>query len=176
MSNTQDLNRIELFDKTMGRYITNEFRQFLINKGFFNAPASTKYHGNYFGGLFDHSYNVTKELCNLTKHSEWQVERSPYIVGMFHDLCKIDSYAYNEDKQMFEHNNDVLIDGHGSKSIIYLSRYINLTEEEALCIRWHMGAFDDKENWNYYTKAVQKYENVLWTHTADMVVSQVMGV
>ena len=44
-----------------------------------------------------------------------------------------------------------------------------LTEEEMLCIRWHMGAFDEKTNWNYYTRAIHKYPNVLWTHMADMV-------
>ena len=51
-----------------------------------------------------------------------------------------------------------------------------LTEEEKLCIRWHMGAFDDKENWNCYGAAIEKYQNVLWTHTADMVAARVQGV
>ena len=45
-----------------------------------------------------------------------------------------------------------------------------------LCIRWHMGFADDKENWNYYGAAIEKYQNVLWTHTADMVASRVLGV
>jgi len=53
---------------------------------------------------------------------------------------------------------------------------VHLTEEEVLCIRWHMGAFDEKENWNAYGKAIEKYPNVLWTHTADMVASKIEGV
>ena len=53
---------------------------------------------------------------------------------------------------------------------------MKLTEEEVACIRWHMGAFDDQKFWNYYTAAVKKYPNVLWTHTADMIASQVLGV
>ena len=53
---------------------------------------------------------------------------------------------------------------------------LSLTEEERLCIRWHMGAFDKKENWDGYDKAVAQYQNVLWTHTADMVASRVLGV
>lgn len=39
----------------------------LVEMGFFTAPASTKYHGAYEGGLFDHSYNVTYALLELTK-------------------------------------------------------------------------------------------------------------
>ena len=41
------------------------------------------------------------------------------------------------------------------------------------CIRYHMGAFIDKEQWNDYTRAVEQYPNVLWTHTADMIASHV---
>ena len=40
----------------------------------------------------------------------------------------------------------------------------------------HVGSFDEKENWKYYSASVKKYPNVLWTHTADMIASQIMGV
>ena len=33
--------------------------------------------------------------------------------------------------------------GHGEKSLFLITRHIALTEEEALAIRWHMGAYDD---------------------------------
>lgn len=42
-----------------------------------------------------------------------------------------------------------------------------------MCIRWHMGAFDEKENWRLYTNAVNNFENVLWVHHADMMASNV---
>ena len=45
-----------------------------------------------------------------------------------------------------------------------------------LCIRWHMGAFDDKENWNSYGRACTAYPNVLYTHTADMIAARILGV
>lgn len=51
-----------------------------------------------------------------------------------------------------------------------------LTVEEIMCIRYHMGAFCDKSEWNDYTRAVHKYTNVLWTHQADMLASHVEGV
>ena len=50
---------------------------------------------------------------------------------------------------------------------------IELTEEEAACIRWHMGAFDDPQNWSNYTNAISMFPNVLWTHTADMVAAHI---
>ena len=51
-----------------------------------------------------------------------------------------------------------------------------LTDEEIMCIRYHMGAFTDKSEWNDYTRAVRNYPNVLWTHQADMLASHVAGV
>lgn len=74
--------------------VSPEMLQTLAFRGFFDAPASTKYHGNYPGGLLAHSYSVAKFLVQLTEdnHLTWKNPRSPYIVGMFHDLCKIDQY------------------------------------------------------------------------------------
>ena len=51
-----------------------------------------------------------------------------------------------------------------------------LTVEEMLCIRWHMGFADKKENWNGYGEAVETKPNVLWTNTADMYAARVQGV
>lgn len=161
----------------------------LVSKGFFTAPASTKYHGAHEGGLFQHSAAVMKSLVGLTEscHLEWQNERSPYIVGMFRDLCKIDqyrntSYGLTLDGQPlhnpceWEYNPHTLLKGHGEKSVMLLSQFYTLTEEEILCIRYHMGAFTPKEEWNDYTGAIHAYPNVLWTHQADMLASHVAGI
>ena len=53
---------------------------------------------------------------------------------------------------------------------------MKLTLEEIFCIRWHMGAFDSKENWNSYGAACTEYPNVLYTHTADMIAARIIGV
>ena len=161
----------------------------LLASDFFKAPASTKYHGAHEGGLFQHSAAVMKSLVGLTEscHLEWQNERSPYIVGMFHDLCKIDqyrntSYGLTLDGQPlhnpceWEYNPHTLLKGHGEKSVMLLSQFYTLTEEEILCIRYHMGAFTPKEEWNDYTGAIHAYPNVLWTHQADMLASHVAGI
>lgn len=149
---------------------------------YFTAPASTKYHGSYIGGLFHHSVEVTRALLELTNKLdlEWEKPRSPYIIGMLHDLCKCDSYAFaNHDAEnpLFTYRKELWLDGHGSKSVILAQTLIDdLTLEEIACIRWHMGAFDDKENWNYYNEAIKKYPNVLYTHTADMIASKIIGI
>lgn len=174
--------RIKKFNNLMGDIVPPEVKKDLLDKGFFTAPASTKYHGNYEGGLLEHSFAVAKFLVQLTEdnHLTWKNPRSPYIVGMFHDLCKIDQYrviSHPQDPDIrYDYNPDTLLKGHGDKSIMVLAQYFKLTEEEIMCIRYHMGAFCDKSEWNDYTRAVHKYTNVLWTHQADMLASHVEGV
>lgn len=177
MNHFTEKDRIEQFSKLMNKYIPGEFTEWLIENGFFTAPASIHHHGAYCGALFDHSFAVTKALLSLTERLElkWERESSPYIVGMFHDLCKVDNY-HKRDDEAWEYNNATLLPGHGEKSVMVLQQHIQLTEEEMLCIRWHMGAFDDKENWNSYGRSVTNYPNVLYTHTADMIAARILGV
>ena len=147
--------------------------------GFFTAPASTKYHGAYEGGLFDHSLATAEALVELTEKLglKWERPESPYIVGMYHDLCKCDNYVKDFETDKYIYNPDIIIPGHGDKSVMILQKYIDLTDEEIACIRWHMGAYEtDMKMWNYYGKAIEKYPNVLFTHTADMIASKIKGV
>jgi putative nucleotidyltransferase with HDIG domain len=151
----------------------------LVKLGFFTAPASTKYHGAYEGGLFDHSLEVAKALVELTEKLglTWERPESPFIVGMFHDICKCDNYKVDFETGKYIYNPDMIIPGHGDKSVIMLQKLITLTDEEIACIRWHMGAYEtDTKMWNYYGKAIEKYPNVLYTHTADMIASRIKGV
>ena len=146
--------------------------------GFFTAPASTHYHGAYKGGLCDHSLAVTRQLLKLTESNNlfWDRKESPLIVGLFHDLCKCDQYRYDKFENEYEFVEKTMVKGHGEKSVLLASTLVQLTMEEALCIRYHMGAFAGKEEWDGFTKAVQKYHNVLWTHQADMIATNVEGV
>lgn len=184
---TDFLNFMKLPDGTS--VVSDDLMEYLMAYGFFTAPASTKYHGNYEGGLLEHSYMVTKFLLTLTQDNRliWRKARSPFIVGMFHDLCKIDQYRHPAsdlvvdgmllpDPSKWEYNPDTLLKGHGDKSVMLLSQFYTLTEEEIMCIRYHMGAFTDKSEWSDYTRAVRNYPNVLWTHQADMLASHVAGV
>lgn len=164
----------------------------LKQQGFFNAPTSATHHGSHKGGLFEHGLNVTKALVTITEKNGlvWTRPESPYIVGMFHDICKQDQYRHpfgenfysagteyrTIDESRWEYNPDILLKGHGDRSVMLLSQHLPLTMEEILCIRYHMGAFVDKSEWNDYTRAVHLYPNVLWTHTADMIAAHILEI
>jgi len=167
-----------------GFKLEEKFFDWLDKNGFFDAPASTKYHGSYPGGLYEHSCAVAVRLQELTtdNHLLWERPQSPFIIGMFHDLCKIDQYVEKkpgldleyEDAPVYEYNTNTILKGHGPKSVMLLSQFITLTEEEILCIRYHMGAYET-DDWDNFDRAIRKYQNVLWTHQADMLASKVDG-
>ena len=181
-----DKERLDLMMSTnLAGIVKDDFLKWLGENGFFNAPASTKHHGNYAGGLFDHSFMVMNLLVELSAANalKWKRPASPFLVGMFHDLCKIDQYRIDNstpytvgEPTRYEHNPNTMYKGHGDKSIILLSQFTTLTDEETACIRYHMGAFTEKEEWRDYTRAVHAFPNVLWTHQADMLASHVVGI
>lgn len=147
---------------------TGVLLEHLAGTTFFTDPASSKYHCSYPGGLYDHSFNVLKNLCMLTRlHKlEWEDPESPMIIGIAHDLCKVGAYVLDENGEY--QWNRVQPEGHGTLSFTRAARYIDLTEEERYCIENHMGAFVPREEWKEYTDAIVRHPNVLWTHQADM--------
>ena len=180
---------IETFKQLMAHCIPHIITPEIIDQlqcmGFFEAPAAIHHHGAFTGGLFRHSAAVMNMLLVYTEQLEldWGRKESPYIVGMFHDLCKTDDYVpVSGSKVLGEsewgYNDKRLLTGHGDKSVIMLQQLLkgNVTMQEAVCIRWHMGAFDTKENWNAYGNAVACDQNVLYTHTADMYASRVLDI
>lgn len=187
--------RREEFNRLAAHYangiVSPALVKWLNENGFFTSPASTKYHGVYPGGLYDHSKAVFDRLIWMTNmlNITWQRPESPFITGMFHDLCKCDQYRLkpeikklldeypemrDEIKLEYEYNTDTLLKGHGAKSVLILSQFMVLTEEEMLCIRYHMGPYE-KEEWPEYDLAIRRHETVLLTHTADMYASKVDG-
>lgn len=179
--------RLEIYREEIAPYLPDGWEGaelVLRDRGFFDAPASTKYHGAYPGGLFDHSMNVTRHLVKLTENMElnWYRPESPWVIGFFHDLCKMDQYQrYSELTKegvilTYKYRDDTLYKGHGDKSVMLLSTFGRLTEEEVACIRYHMGAFTEKEQWTEYTGAIHRFPNVLWTHTADMMAAHITEV
>lgn len=159
--------------------INPDFMMFLYTHGYFIYPASLKYHGNYPGGLFDHSTKVAEVLHQLTVDNglKWEYVDSPLIIGLFHDICKLDDYVLDpNDPTKFIWNENSLKISHGSKSIAMLKTFIDLTEEEMDCIKYHMGAYTEKDKWKYYNDAIKRHPNVLWTHNADVISSIIYGV
>lgn len=159
---------------------------------FFTAPASTRYHGSYEGGLVEHSLNVYDRLVwemENTVGAGWQELYSPEtvaIVALFHDLCKIDRYVITEKwrkdengdweaYEAYEYNKEKAEMGHGAQSVFYLQKFIQLTELEAQAIFWHMGAYDISP----YATLAACSETFKWnplaflTHRADMAATYV---
>lgn len=157
----------------------------LLRSDFFTAPASTKYHSAVKGGLCLHSLLTFYRLRALwiaeygAESLTEKVMESLAICALLHDICKVDYYtvAYKNvkdeakdkwNKEPFYTVNDQLPYGHGEKSVYILMTYMELTEEEAMAIRWHMGGFDDSANGSVMAQAFRKYPLALLLHIADM--------
>ena len=152
--------------------------QWLDNSDFKVAPASTRYHSNYEGGLLKHSLNVYEEcmrqqdlikLFNVPKESI-------IITSLLHDICKVNYYKMemrNVKKngawvqEPYYTVEDMFPMGHGEKSIIIAQQYIQLTEVEIAMIRNHMGGFVDT---SYFSSSnlFNKYPESLILHIADI--------
>lgn len=159
-------------------FISKECDDWLESIGYYEKPAALKHHknGTKDGALFYHSVEVMNQLNYLTSHLglKWERPESPAIVGLLHDVCKCDDYV--KVNGIWQYNNEKTMAGHGDKSVIMLAGHIDLTDEEVHCIRYHMGAFTEQSEWQYYGRAIEKYPNVLYTHTADMLASKIQGV
>ena len=156
---------------------TNRQVERLIDMGFFRTPASLGHHGTEEGDLYQHSKLIYKELEEYTNklNLAWKARRSPVVIGFLHDLCKVDNYVLQDGKYVF--NQDSLLAGHGDKSaIMALQLFPDLTDEEVMCIRYHMGAYEGKEKWKELGNAIKNYPNILWVHQADMMASNVWNV
>ena len=154
---------------------------FLEKSDFFKAPASTRFHGNYEGGLAEHSikvYEILKHKVETNIEPINITEESVIIIGLLHDICKTNFYkvdyrnAKNSlgvwEKVPYYAVEDTIPYGHGEKSVMMISEYIKLTNEEKYSIRWHMGYTEPKEAYNTIGLAYRKYPLALLTHEADL--------
>lgn len=82
---------VKLYKKHIKRRGADKLLGYLVDKGFLEAPASTKYHGSYEGGLAEHSVNVMNRLMKKEVLQGYTKETIA-IVGLLHDVCKVDLY------------------------------------------------------------------------------------
>ena len=147
--------------------------EFLNRSDFFEAPASTRFHGCFKGGLLEHSMKVYEILKTKTEDSD-----SVKIIALLHDICKVSYYktdyrnAKNEqgvwEKVPYYTVDDLIPYGHGEKSVMMISEFIKLTPEERYAIRWHMGFTEPKELYGTIGQAYKKYPIALLVHEADL--------
>ena len=145
----------------------DELLAFLERSDFYYAPASTKFHGAYKGGLLEHSLNVYDEYKRiLAVYPEIHIsEESIVIITLFHDLCKANMYGVEkrnrkdssgkwETYDAFITDEKFHYGGHGSKSVFILQNYIKLTAEEAVAVNCHMSCWDGN---TYVGQAYEQY-------------------
>ena len=171
----EELNNVPGMEKLLG---------WINNSDFYTAPASTKFHGNYEGGLLEHSLNVYDILTELKERylpdSHYQ-QKTIAIVALFHDLCKANFYkkerrnVKNQETGQWEEKEIWTIDeqiplGHGEKSCLIIQRFVYLTLEELLAIRWHMGGFDSRVRGGdgSVSEAFCKFPLALLLHVSDL--------
>jgi hypothetical protein len=147
---------IEIFKATVTREGADKLLAYLESSDFFTAPASTRYHGNYEGGLCEHSLNVYDCLVDILARPRvkdlYGISYSPEIVAiaaLLHDICKVNFYKTSFRNVKNEQGKwesvpyytieDNLPYGHGEKSVYIASGYMRLTRDEAFAIRYHMG-------------------------------------
>lgn len=177
---------IEIYRENIQREGADKLLEYLMSPSgdFFTAPASTRYHGSYEGGLAEHSLNVYECLRDYLARERVQelygIEASDEtiaIVSLLHDLCKINFYKKSfrnvkDDNGVWNkvpcyEIDDRLPYGHGEKSVYIISGFMRLTREEAFAIRYHMG-FSGTEDARNVGKAFEMFPLAFALSTADM--------
>ena len=165
----------------------NDLLDYLEEIGFFTAPASSQYHGAYEGALLEHSLNVLEyadKLASkwLTKAEYKKLFPSMVICSLLHDVGKCGQFGKplyvpnilksgeQSDKKPYEQNKDLMTLPHEVVSVIEITKFIDLTEDEQRAIAWHNGLY------GCFKYEIQGKETPLYMiiHFADMWASRVV--
>lgn len=140
---------------------------YLSMEGFFESPASTRFHGSYKGGLAKHSwrvYELLDEFCAICdpgkatgagqKPLELKTENL-IIAPLLHDVCKCGAYLGDEAPYRW---NKAQPKGHATLSIRRIEQFIEMDPVEEMMIRYHMGVyglneFYELDSWEYKANA-----------------------
>lgn len=175
---------IEIFKNNVKRDGADKLLEYLQSPAsdFFTAPASSRFHSSYEGGLLEHSLNVYDCLVSYLSSERAKSlgfnysDESIAIVALLHDLCKVGVYKKGfrnvKDERgtwqrvdTFEYD-DQLPYGHGEKSVYIASGYMRLTREEAFAIRYHMG-YSSTEDARNVSAAFEMFPLAFALHVAD---------
>ena len=176
---------IKIYKDNIKREGAENLLDYLQNTDFFTAPASTKFHSSFKGGLLEHSINTYHRFKKLVKHEfgdnylDKISEESIAIISLLHDVCKTNTYKEELRNVKVDGSwtqvpyytvEDILPYGHGEKSVYMISGFMKLTREESMAINWHMGGFDARVMGGSYalSGAFYKYPLALLFHLADL--------
>ena len=169
---------ISLFNKYIKRDGASELLKSLEKSDFFTAPASTRFHECYEGGLCEHSVKVFEFLKNETQTDFIADIETVAIVSLLHDVCKVGYYTTEMRNKKDENGKWIQVPfytvedkfpyGHGEKSVYLIEQHMKLSVEEVMAIRWHMGAYVGQQDWTTLSMAYNQYPLSLYLHMADM--------
>lgn len=129
----------------------NRIVAWLDETDFFTAPASTRFHESYEGGLLYHTLNVYNQIVDLKKVGKFKKVdiASACLVALVHDWCKINLYScYKKNVKNQETGQWEQVDAynrgshefpHGQQSLEVARCFFKFTQEEKLAITHHMG-------------------------------------
>lgn len=194
MTEEQIQENYGIFIDYIKKYITDDGKEKLItwldNSDFKYAPASSKYHMAFRGGLVQHSLNVFNQVINLVNMLYGSVEESPFemrslaVVSLLHDISKANLYreyyknVKNEEDGTWEKvksytiNDDSFLYATQEENSIYMiESFIKLSYQEKLAIRYHSGAFSAKCDADIarVSKAYSSSNLALILHIAEMI-------
>lgn len=167
----------------------------LEKSDFYYAPASSKYHGNFEGGLVAHSLYVYYNLVDLVKMKQITAidNDSILIAALFHDISKTNYYEKTyKNKKVYKENgskrdaggafdweveegyvvkdidNRLIYGSHEQNAEYIISKYIPLTREESVAILNHMGGMSNDSVRETAPTVYGKYPLAVLLHLADM--------
>ena len=177
---------IEIYTTNIKREGADKLLEYLLSpkSDFFTAPASTRFHGSYEGGLLEHSLNVYHCLKDYAARDRVKnvyrlnaSEETLALTALLHDICKVNFYSVDYrtsknaqgvwEKVPYYTIDDKLPYGHGEKSVYIISGYMRLTREEAFAIRYHMG-FSGNDDVNSVGKSFEMFPLAFALSVADM--------
>lgn len=175
---------LSIFAEKVKRRGADQLLDWLEHTDFFTAPASTKFHEAYPGGLCEHSLVVYDKLVELQKSRAVNVtwdDEATAIIALLHDTCKANFYkpgtrnVKNEETGLWEKVPTYTIEdqfpyGHGEKSVFLIERCMRLKPDESIAIRWHMGGYDESVRGGSYAEgnAYEMFPGAVSLHIADL--------
>lgn len=139
--------------------------KYLNNSDIKTAPASTKYHNAFEGGLVLHCLNVYDRLLKIM-NTIYPNNSCPYstetltLVALLHDISKVNLYEITfrnvKDEsgnwtkipvyQVKDAKHRFIYGSHAMNSVYMIKTFLPLSYEEEMAILYHMGGFDLTED------------------------------
>ena len=176
----------------------NALIDYLDSSDFWTAPASSKFHGDYKGGLSAHSLMVIKQSLIFAKPMLENFFNSPlanqydisaldiFIAALSHDFCKTNFYGieYRNTKDIngnwikkpfYKTKSENRNLGHGNESVLQLLKIMPsfINKRYVLeAVSRHMGFSDLSESESYNYSNFLQNPLVLLLQVADQTASQ----